>query len=87
VAKRARSSFREVFRQSFAYGQCGPLLHKRYRRAGARRDLRGALKSWAWLVLSVPRVFQPTRRIEWARGAGTRLGRLEASWRLRVVFP
>lgn len=87
VAKRARSSFREVFRQSFAYGQCGPLLHKRYRRAGARRDLRGALKSWAWLVLSVPRVFQPTRRIEWARGAGTRLGRIEASWRLRVVFP
>ena len=87
VSKRARSDFRSVFRQAYGYGQCGPLLHKRYRRSGARRDLRGALKAWVWLLVSLPRVFQPTRRIEWARGAGTRLGRLEASIRLRVFFP
>ncbi|HEY5110417.1 MAG TPA: glycosyltransferase [Acidimicrobiales bacterium] len=87
VSKRARSDFRSVFRQAYAYGQCGPLLHKRYRRAGAKRDLRGALKAWVWLVVSLPRVAQPTRRIEWARGAGTRLGRLEASLRLHVFFP
>ena len=87
VSKRARSDFRGVFEQAYAYGQCGPLLHKRYRRAGARRDLRGALKAWLWLVVSLPRVTQPTRRIEWARGAGTRLGRLEASLRLHVFFP
>jgi glycosyltransferase involved in cell wall biosynthesis len=87
VAKRARSDFRGVFTQAYAYGQCGPLLHKRYRKAGARRDLRGACKAWLWLIVSLPRVAQPTRRIEWARGAGTRLGRLEASLRLRVFFP
>jgi glycosyltransferase involved in cell wall biosynthesis len=87
VAKRARSDFRGVFRQAYAYGKCGPLLHKRFRKAGARRDLQGALKAWVWLVVSVFRIAQPTRRIEWARGAGTRLGRLQASWRLRVFFP
>jgi glycosyltransferase involved in cell wall biosynthesis len=87
VAKRARSDFRDVFEQAYAYGQCGPALHRRYRKAGARRDLRGALKAWLWLVVSLPRVAQPTRRIEWARGAGTRLGRIESSVRHRVFFP
>ncbi len=87
VAKRARSDFREVFWQAYAYGRCGPLLHKRYRNAGAHRDLQSALKAWVWLIISLPRMAQPTRRIEWARGAGTRLGRLEASLRLRVFFP
>jgi glycosyltransferase involved in cell wall biosynthesis len=87
VSKRARSDFWSVFSQAYAYGKCGPLLHKRYRGVGARRDLRGALKAWLWLVVSVPRIAQPTRRIEWARGAGTRLGRLDASFELRVFFP
>ena len=87
VAKRARSDFHSVFVQAYAYGKCVPLLHKRYRKAGAGRDLMGALKAWAWLVVSLPRIAQPTRRIEWARGAGTRLGRIEASIRLRVFFP
>ena len=87
VSKRARSDFRSVFVQAYAYGKCGPLLHKRYRKAGAGRDLMGALKVWVWLLISLPRVTQPTRRIEWARGAGTRLGRIEASIRLGVFFP
>ena len=47
VAKRARSDVRGVFEQAYAYGQCGPLLHKRYRKAGARRDLRGAAQGVA----------------------------------------
>ena len=87
VSKRARSDFRGVFRQAYAYGLSGPLLHQRYRKSGAHRDVRGSLKAWAWLLLSIPRLAQPTRRIEWARGAGTRLGRLEASIRLGVFFP
>jgi GT2 family glycosyltransferase len=87
VAKRARSSFGGVFRQCFAFGQAGPILYKRYRAEGLRRDVPGALKVWAWLVLSAPLLFQPARRFEWARGTGIRLGRLKASWRLRVFFP
>lgn len=87
VAKRARADASEVFRQALDYGRCGPVLYKRYRRIGARRDLTGAGKSWVWLVVSIPRIFQPTRRVEWARGLGTRLGRLSGSWRHRVFFP
>ena len=87
VSKRERSDFASVFRRASAYGRCGPQLHKRYRSVGAKRDLRGAAKSWVWLLLSLPRLAQPSRRIEWARGAGTRLGRLEASVRLGVFFP
>ena len=70
VAKRERSKFKQVFRQAFAYGRCGPVLHRRYRGVGAHRDLYGAYKSWVWLVMSPP-LTQPERRIEWARIAGT----------------
>jgi GT2 family glycosyltransferase len=87
VAKRARASFKEVFRQCFGFGQTGPVLYRRYRADGLRPDFLGALKAWAWLVLAAPLIFQSTRRFEWARGVGIRLGRLEASWRLRVFFP
>jgi GT2 family glycosyltransferase len=87
VAKRARTTFLEVFRQCLGFGRTGPLLYQRYRAEGLRPDIRGALKAWAWLVVSAPLIFQPTRRFEWARGTGIRLGRLQASWRLRVFFP
>ncbi len=87
VAKRARARFGEVFRQAFDYGRSGPMLHARYRRDGARRDLSGAFKSWVWLVVSLPLLLQAQRRIEWARTAGTRLGRLVGSASEGVFFP
>jgi glycosyltransferase involved in cell wall biosynthesis len=87
VAKRARSKFGEVFTQAFAYGRSGVVLHGLYRNAGAHRDLYGAYKSWVWLVMSIPLLAQPQRRIEWARTAGMRLGRLVGSINERVFFP
>ncbi len=87
VAKRARSKFGEVFTQAFAYGRSGVVLHGLYRGDGAHRDLYGAYKSWVWLVMSVPLLAQPQRRIEWARTAGMRLGRLAGSITERVFFP
>jgi len=87
VAKRARSEFAEVFVQAFSYGRSGPILHGRYRPEGARRDLVGALKSWVWLLLSIPLMLQRYRRIEWARTAGTRIGRLVGSVTEGVFFP
>jgi glycosyltransferase involved in cell wall biosynthesis len=87
VAKRARSKFGEVFAQAFAYGRSGVVLHGLYRNAGAHRDLYGAYKSWVWLVMSIPLLGQPQRRIEWARTAGMRLGRLAGSINERVFFP
>jgi len=87
VAKREAPGTGLLFRRATAYGRCGPLLYRRYRGRGARRDLAGAAKSWAWLVLSVPLLGGRHVRRRWVRAAGVRLGRLAGSWRQRVFFP
>jgi GT2 family glycosyltransferase len=88
VFKREPSGFREIFRQAFAYGRCGPLLYRRYRPAGARRDLAGAAKSWLWLLLHSPRLVKSgPERGEWARAAGMRTGRLVGSVGQGAFFP
>lgn len=87
VAKRERAEFGQVFRQAYSYGLCGPVLYRRYRLAGARRNLRGAIKSWCWLVYALPNLRHPERRLEWARAAGMRSGRLKGSGEERVFFP
>jgi glycosyltransferase involved in cell wall biosynthesis len=87
VAKRERAEFGLVFRQAYSYGRCGPVLYRRYRLAGARRDMSGALKAWGWLVYSIPKLSRPERRTEWARAAGMRLGRLTGSLEEQVFFP
>jgi glycosyltransferase involved in cell wall biosynthesis len=87
VAKRERSTFSEVFRQTTAYGRCGPVLYRRYRAMGAHRDLVGAGKAWMWLALSVPSLLHDERRNQWARTAGVRLGRLVGSVKEGVFFP
>ncbi len=88
VAKRERHQFAEVFRQASHYGRSGPTLYRRHRRAGARPNLTGAAKSWLWLAVHLPRLAQPGNgRIEWARAAGMRTGRLAGSVTERVFFP
>jgi GT2 family glycosyltransferase len=87
VAKRERRELREVFRRATAYGRSGPALYRRHRSAGARRDLAGAAKSWAWLLFSAPGLVEPARRTEWTRTAGVRIGRIIGSARHRVFFP
>ena len=88
VSKREPAEFRQVFRRASAYGHCGPVLYRRYRPAGARRDLAGAARSWLWLLVQAPRL--ATRagpRAGWARAAGMRTGRLAGSLKERVFFP
>lgn len=87
VAKRERSDFQLVLRQAYSYGRCGPMLYRRYRRAGAHRDLHGAVRAWFWLAYSLPRLRTPKFRTEWARTAGMRVGRLRGSLEERVFFP
>ncbi|MBV8464118.1 MAG: glycosyltransferase [Acidimicrobiales bacterium] len=88
VAKRERPQFMEVFRQAAAYGRSGPALYRRYRDTGARRNLRGAIKSWVWLVGTAPGLVRPGgHRLDWARAAGMRSGRLSGSLREGVFFP
>lgn len=86
VAKRERADRKQVFNQAFAFGQCGPALHRRYRSAGARRDP-AAFKAWIWLAFSSPLILNSERRGEWVRIAGLRLGRLAGSLTERVFFP
>lgn len=87
VAKRERASTAALFRAAWAYGCCGPRLFVRYRAKGMRRDLRGATKSWLWLVVALPGLFDSGRRRQWVRTFAIRSGRLTGSLRLRAFFP
>jgi glycosyltransferase involved in cell wall biosynthesis len=88
VSKRGRSGFVDVFKQGAAFGRGGPVLYRRHRGAGARRNLASAAKSWLWLVARLPLLFKsPAQRNQWARAAGVRTGRLAGSVRERVFFP
>jgi GT2 family glycosyltransferase len=86
VAKRERRGFKAAFKRYTAYGRCGPVLFRRFRADGLRRDLILAAKTWIWLVLSTPRLVRPEFRERWARVAGWRTGSLVESVRQRVLF-
>lgn len=88
VAKRDRAGFTQVFTQAMAYGRGAPVLYRRHRQSGATRNLRGAARSWLWLVAHLPQVATSgPQRNQWARGAGMRVGRLVGSAHDRVFFP
>ena len=76
IARRDRQGFTAVFNRHMDYGRSGPILYRRFRAHGLRRDLVVAAKTWVWLVLSVPRLFQSEFRGRWASIAGWRAGRL-----------
>lgn len=86
LARRDQQGFTEVFRRYTSYGRCAPDLFRRFRSQGLRSKPVLALKTWVWLMVSAPRLFQPQFRDRWARIAGWRTGCLLASLRLRVVF-
>jgi glycosyltransferase involved in cell wall biosynthesis len=87
VNKRERAGSRPMLRAAWAYGGCGPRLYRRYRGDGMRRDLRGAVKAWLWLLANGPGLVSPTRRRQWIRTLGIRAGRLAGSVTNRVFFP
>jgi GT2 family glycosyltransferase len=87
VAKRERATGSENFRQGITHGRSVPRLYRKHRDAGIRRDLKGALKSWGWLVIQAPRLFEPVHRRRWLRVAGVRIGRLIGSAENRVFCP
>lgn len=86
IARRERHGFAAVLSRFTAYGRSGPVLYRRFRADGLRRDLAIAAKTWLWLVVSTPRLVQPEFRDRWARIAGWRSGRLVESVRQRVLF-
>ena len=87
VAKREHTIAKDAFRATWVYGQCTTLLYRRYRARGMRPDLRGAAKAWVWLIVALPGLIKPSRRTEWMRALGIRLGRLAGSVAQRTFFP
>lgn len=87
VAKREHKDASSTFRGALAYGRSGAMLFHRFRSAGMRRDLWGALKSWTWLVLHVPGLVDPLDRQRWVRAVGMRIGRLLGSLQTGTFFP
>jgi glycosyltransferase involved in cell wall biosynthesis len=76
-----------LFKKSLSYGRCGPALYQRFRDAGLRAEGIAAIRSWAYLVLCIPRLVDPGFRRTWVRLAGWRIGRVVESCRRRVFFP
>ena len=88
VSKRDHPGFARSFRHGTAYGLSAPSLYRRHRDDGARPDVRGAARSWAWLAVHAPALaVHAADRDQWAHAAGMRLGRIRGSVRERVVFP
>jgi len=87
VARRDRSTVSAVFKRYVAYGRCGPVLYRRHKSFGLKSEPRAALRAWAWLFLSLPRLHGSDFRITWVETAGWRCGRLLESVRQGVFFP
>jgi GT2 family glycosyltransferase len=87
VAKRDRSGAGGVFRQGLAHGRSGPTLYRMHRKDGARRDVVAVAKSWVWLAIEIPRLYDKDVRSRWLRAAGVRIGRLVGSAENGVFFP
>lgn len=87
VAKREPLSATEVLRTNWSYGWSGPVLYRRFRSDGMKRDVQGALKEWTWLLLALPTLTYHSGRVRWARTLGVRTGRLAGSLTLRTFFP
>ena len=62
LARRDRQGFKTVFNRYADYGQCGPILYRRFRGDGLRRKCSIAGKTWVWLIVSTPRLLSPTFR-------------------------
>jgi len=87
ISRRERQGTSALLRRSIQYGRCGPVLYQRYRSAGLRAEPRAALRSWLYIVATIPRLFDPNVRWNWARIAGWRIGRVIESFRRLVFFP
>jgi glycosyltransferase involved in cell wall biosynthesis len=87
ISRRESSGTLRLLMRSIDYGRCGPVLYRRYRSEGMRADPYGALRAWAYLIVSLPKLVDPRFRRTWARVAGWRMGRLIQSCRDFVFFP
>jgi glycosyltransferase involved in cell wall biosynthesis len=88
VHERYRRRIRDLASQHIRYGEAGPLLYRRFRRAGMPPSpLTGAVLGWASIAGRIPSLlWSPGARGRWAIEASLRLGHLTGSLRHRVLY-
>jgi len=86
---RQREGARAAYRQGAAYGRAHVMLFVRHGqdRVDLADERRRARRDWWWIITRAPYAVVPSRRTAWARRAGIRVGRIQASVRRRVWFP
>ena len=87
VSVRTRATAVAHARQSFRFGVTTAQLFANYRGRGAKApQLRSTVRTWAWLLATLPDLLHEERRGFWIRLAATRAGRLVGSVRHRVLL-
>jgi glycosyltransferase involved in cell wall biosynthesis len=87
VHYRYRSSTRDLWRQGWNYGSHRPQIARLLRDAGKARPPRfGGWKSWAMLLVLLPRVATRSGRARWLWTAGNRFGQVAGSIRYRTLM-
>lgn len=86
VAKRKRDQIDGVWRQHHTFGLDDVQLYSNFRRHGMPRSLPLAFKTYSWLLVHIPYLFHPSRRLHWIGVAAQRMGRVAGSIRNRLLF-
>jgi glycosyltransferase involved in cell wall biosynthesis len=85
---RLRGRIRDVMRQAYRRGKSQPLLYRKFRAEGMRRNLGEPRYHWLWLLRNWRAPFSSrAERGRWLRKASKQVGRLVGSVRHRVFFP
>lgn len=84
-----RGSAKSTWVQARRYGRSHVKLYARHARGTiTRRKLAaGAARDWWWILTRAPLAIVGTRRSNWSRIAGKRVGRLDGSIRYRCFLP
>ena len=87
VHYRYRTDARSMWRQGLAYGNGRCRIVRDLIDHGDPRPSRVAgWRSWAWLVVNIPRLATRLGRVSWIWVAANRLGQLRGSIRYRVIY-
>lgn len=86
ILKGQRASSWGAFVQHLRYGRDEALLFKRFREHGMRRNVRRAMKRWAWICVRLLRIRDDAERHVWVRALGDSLGQIGGSVRHRTFY-
>ncbi len=86
VTKRKRGDTGGAWQQHKAFGVADVRLYADYSPHGMPRSLAQAVRTYGWLIVHIPDLFNETRRLAWFGVAAQRVGRVIGSFTNRTVF-